>query len=70
MRVPVLAFRATYETVPTYFALDIGPLGALSGLDASSLANENALFTEFKGALTEQYVCQQLVSDCELKPYC
>jgi len=27
------------------------------------------IFTEFKGALTEQYVCQQLISDCGLQPY-
>ena len=29
----------------------------------------NAIFTEFKGALTEQYVCQQLVSDLGATPY-
>lgn len=50
------------------FALDVGLLCALSGLDASSIVDSNALFTEFKGALTEQYVCQQLVSDCGLNP--
>lgn len=51
------------------FALDVGLLGALSGVDASSIIDGNALFTEFKGSLTEQYVCQQLVSDCGLSAY-
>lgn len=56
------------ESAFKLFALDVGLLGALSGLDASSLVDGNALFTEFKGALTEQYVCQQLISDCGLSP--
>lgn len=56
------------ESAFKLFALDVGLLGALSGLDASSIVAGNALFTEFKGALTEQYVCQQLVSDCGLSP--
>lgn len=51
------------------FALDVGLLGVLSGVDASSIIDGNALFTEFKGSLTEQYVCQQLVSDCGLSAY-
>jgi predicted AAA+ superfamily ATPase len=51
------------------FLLDIGLLGAMAGLDASSVISGNRMFTEFKGALTEQYVCQQLVSDCGLQPF-
>jgi predicted AAA+ superfamily ATPase len=43
------------------FALDTGLLGALSGLDARTLINGSEMFTEFKGSLTEQYVCQQLI---------
>lgn len=50
------------------FLLDVGLLGAMSGLDAESVVQGNLVFTEFKGALTEQYVCQQLVSDCGMKP--
>jgi len=42
------------------FMLDTGLLGALSGLDASSLLDGNKLFEEFKGAITEQYALQQL----------
>jgi predicted AAA+ superfamily ATPase len=51
------------------FALDIGLLGALSGLDAQSILLGNQIFEEFKGALTEQYVLQQLISECRLTPY-
>ena len=51
------------------FLLDVGLLGAVSGLDPSSIVAGNEVFTEFKGALTEQYVCQQLISDCNLRPY-
>lgn len=51
------------------FLLDIGLLGALSDLDAEVILNGNDLFVEFKGALTEQYVLQQLVSDTAYTPY-
>ncbi len=40
--------------------LDIGLLGALSKLDKTSIINGNKIFVEFKGALTEQYVFQQI----------
>lgn len=42
------------------FMVDVGLLGAKSGLDARTLINGNELFTQYKGALTEQYVHQQL----------
>jgi predicted AAA+ superfamily ATPase len=38
---------------------DVGLLGAMSKLNAKTLINGNAIFTEFKGALTEQFVFQQ-----------
>lgn len=41
----------------------------MSQLDKETVIGGNAIFEEFKGALTEQYVCQQLVSDCNLTPY-
>jgi len=40
---------------------DIGVLGAMSGLNAKTLLNGDAVFTEFKGAITEQFVFQQFV---------
>ena len=51
------------------FLLDLGLLGAMSGLEPASITEGNRVFTEFKGALAEQYVCQQLVSSCGIKPF-
>lgn len=42
------------------FMCDIGLLCAKSGLDARTLLEGNAIFEEYKGALTEQYVLQEL----------
>ena len=42
------------------FLIDVGLLGCMSGLHQRTLLDGDDLFTEFKGALTEQYVCQQL----------
>jgi predicted AAA+ superfamily ATPase len=42
------------------FLCDVGLLSAMSELDTKALLEGGALFTEFKGALTEQYACQQL----------
>ncbi|MCD8075780.1 MAG: ATP-binding protein [Lachnospiraceae bacterium] len=42
-----------------YF-LDVGLLSALCDLDARTLLEGNRVFTEFKGALTEQFVAQEL----------
>ena len=42
------------------FVLDVGLLGCMAGLNQKVLLDGNDLFVEFKGALTEQYVCQQL----------
>lgn len=64
--VPLSAYAD--ESAFKLFSLDVGFLCALSRLEASSIVDGNALFTEFRGALTEQYVCQQLVSDCNLSP--
>lgn len=51
------------------FFVDIGLLSAMSELDLHSILEGNRLFVEFKGALTEQYVLQQLISDTEYTPY-
>lgn len=47
------------------YGLDIGLLSAQSHLDASVLLEGSRIFTEFKGALTEQYVLQQLIANQE-----
>lgn len=51
------------------FLLDVGLLGAMSDLDARSILEGNRLFMEFKGALTEQYVYQQLIAETGYIPY-
>lgn len=48
---------------------DVGLLSAKANLDLKSLLEGNRVFEEFKGALTEQYVLQQLLSDCRLQPH-
>ncbi|KFI47919.1 ATP-binding protein [Bifidobacterium biavatii] len=44
------------------FISDIGLLCALADLEPSIITERQRVFTEFKGALAEQYVCQQLVA--------
>lgn len=53
---------SAYEDLRAFklFVLDVGLLGCMTGLSSKTLLDGNRLFTEFKGALTEQYVCQQL----------
>ena len=60
-----------YEDLKAFklFVVDVGLLGAMTGIRQNILLNGNELFTEFKGALTEQYVMQQLVTDGELGIY-
>lgn len=50
-----------YEDLKAFklFLLDVGLLGCMAGLGQRVLLDGNSLFSEFKGALTEQYVCQQ-----------
>ena len=42
------------------YVLDIGLHGAMSGLDARTLISGDEFFKQYKGALTEQFVLQQL----------
>ena len=51
-----------YEDLKAFklYLVDVGLLGCMSGLHQRILLDGDDLFTEFKGALTEQYVCQQL----------
>jgi len=51
-----------YEDLKSFklFVVDIGLLSCMVGLHQQVLLEKNGLFVEFKGALTEQYVCQQL----------
>lgn len=60
-----------YKSMNAYklFILDVGLLGALSELTAESIIEGNDIFVEFKGALTEQYVLQQMIADTAYTPY-
>lgn len=58
-RLPLVGYedRAAFKI----FVLDVGLLGAMSSLKPTTIVAGNSIFTEFKGALTEQYVFQQLI---------
>jgi predicted AAA+ superfamily ATPase len=47
---------------------DVGLLSALAELDGKTLLEGNKIFKEFKGSLTEQYVCQELIA-MKIAPY-
>lgn len=55
---------SAYEDFSAFklFLLDTGLMGAMSGLPPQALLEGNVLFSEYKGAITEQYVLQQLKS--------
>lgn len=65
--VPLKAYQ-DLNAFKLYLA-DVGLLAAAADLDARTLLNGNDIFTEFKGALTEQYVCQQIISELSAIPY-
>lgn len=66
-RIPLRA----YEDLKAFklFVVDVGLLGCMAGLRQRTLLDSNDLFVEFKGALTEQYVCQQLKTIEDLDMY-
>lgn len=54
---------SAYEN-PSYFKLymaDIGLLRKMSGLPAAAIYEDSALYSEFKGAMTENYVLSELL---------
>jgi uncharacterized protein len=56
--IPLKAY-ANFEIFKLYL-LDIGLLTTMADLNAKILLDKNKIMTEFKGALTEQFVCQQI----------
>lgn len=60
-----------YEDLDSFkiFIIDTGLLCSMTNLSAKALLEGNTLFTEFKGALTEQYVCQQMLSELKVEPF-
>lgn len=67
---PSLPLKA-YEDLKAFklFLSDVGLLSCMVGLRQDILLNGNELFKEFKGALTEQYVLQQLKTVTGLNIY-
>lgn len=73
-----LVHRVTHPEIPLpayadnafkmYF-LDVGLLAAKCELDADALLEGNSIFMQYKGALTEQYVQQQLRSELGISPF-
>ena len=65
--IPLIA----YEDLKAFklFLVDVGLLGSMAGLDQHTLLEGDNLFTEFKGALSEQYVCQELKTMEDLRVY-
>ncbi|HJJ28719.1 MAG TPA: ATP-binding protein [Methanocorpusculum sp.] len=60
---PRLPLKAYFDSQAfKLFILDTGLLCALAELPAELLLEKTALFSEFKGALCEQYVCSELIA--------
>ncbi len=61
----------SYEELDSFkiYMNDIGLLCALGNTDIKTILDNNAFFVEFKGAITEQYVLQQILSCSDFKPF-
>ena len=59
-----------YEDLNAFkiYLLDVGLLGAMADLSSNTIVEGNRIFTEFKGALSEQYVLQELIAEDHLNP--
>ena len=70
VNIPNIPLKA-YEDLKAFklFLLDVGLLGCMTGLNAKTILDGNNLFIEFKGALTEQYVLQQLIPIQNINTY-
>ena len=60
-----------YEDLKAFklFLLDVGLLSCMTGIRQNILLDGNDMFVEFKGALTEQYVMQQLATISDISVY-
>lgn len=66
---PVLPISA-YDDLSAFkiYLLDVGLLRKLAQLSPTAFGEGNRLFTEFKGALTENFVLQTLITQFEVTP--
>lgn len=65
-RLPV----AAYDDLSAFkiYLVDVGLLRRLAQLAPTAFSDGNSLFTEFKGALTENFVLQSLTTQFETAP--
>lgn len=69
IKVPRLPMSTYWEAgISKVFMLDVGLLSALCELDVGTLLDGNDIFSEFKGALTEQFVQQEMRTNCSIRP--
>lgn len=66
---PALPLESYRNHMFKLFGVDVGLLAAQSHLEPSVVVEGNRAFTEFKGALTEQFVQQELRAGLESAPY-
>jgi predicted AAA+ superfamily ATPase len=66
--VPNIPLKNYTDDAFKLFIHDVGLLGAMAEVDARTLLEGDKIFKEFKGSLTEQYVCQELVFR-SIKPF-
>ena len=64
---PLAAYKELYAY--KLFFLDVGLLGAMSRLDPVFIIEGNQIFSLFNGALSEQYVLQELKAQTTYTPY-
>ena len=64
---PLIAYQDT--SAFKLFILDVGILGAMTRIDERVLLEGNKIFTEFKGAFTEQFVLTELKSNKDIPIY-
>lgn len=67
---PAIPIKA-YEDLNAFklFIVDVGLLAAMGDIDVRTIIDGNAIFEEFKGALTEQYVFQQVITIPDIAIY-
>jgi predicted AAA+ superfamily ATPase len=66
---PAIPLAAYQNHLFKFFGLDVGLFAAQSSIPVKALLEGNRLFTEFKGALVEQYVQQELRASCAMNPF-
>ena len=66
--VPSVPLKSYTDGAFKTYMLDVGLLSCMAELEAKTLLEGDAVFKEFKGSLTENYVCQALITSGR-KPY-